>query len=227
MNFDQIKPWERQPGESGKAFTCFRHYLEQGPRRTVEATGKWYRQQQGSSRAASAQQRGNANYIGGWSKRYSWRDRAEAFDREEARRIDAERLKVRQQAIIDAGERHGQQSRAFAQFAVALLSRAAALLSSPDPNAILDPRLQALLDRVQGMMGHLPKLHADERAALAGSPENYATVISPPTVDPTEDDDDLMDLSTVPWLVKRALQVAPGSRPRPAARRQGKPDPAI
>jgi hypothetical protein len=74
-----VYPWERQPGESRKAYKAFTTYLELGEERSVrksrELIGKSW------------------SLISGWSAKWDWFKRAEAYDRaEDRKRMRAQEL---------------------------------------------------------------------------------------------------------------------------------------
>jgi hypothetical protein len=63
---DDLKPWDRQPGESSKAYAAFTTYRDQGQDRTVRTV---------------AEVLGKSNtLIVGWSSKYNWVSRAAAWD---------------------------------------------------------------------------------------------------------------------------------------------------
>ena len=70
------KPWERQEGESAKAFEAFNVYLEMGADRSVRAVG----QKLDKSRTL----------IGKWSATYGWVERAAAYDDDLQRKAHAQ-----------------------------------------------------------------------------------------------------------------------------------------
>lgn len=72
--------WDRQPGESMKAFAAFRIFLELGPSRTIEATAREY----GRS-VTQVNRHSTANH---------WFDRAAAYDNHQASVRDAARERV-------------------------------------------------------------------------------------------------------------------------------------
>lgn len=62
----ELDPWDRQPGETSKAYAAFEIYLDladqRSTRRTAEALSK------------------SEALINGWSRKHSWPDRARAWD---------------------------------------------------------------------------------------------------------------------------------------------------
>lgn len=60
------KPWERQKGESDKAYQAFSTYLDMGPERTLRAVGE----KLGKS----------TTLIERWSCNWKWRERIRAYD---------------------------------------------------------------------------------------------------------------------------------------------------
>lgn len=65
------KAWERQEGETGKAFAAFCVYRDMGTERSIE---KAYRRGNGRETASVP------GYFAGWSARHDWVARAEAYD---------------------------------------------------------------------------------------------------------------------------------------------------
>jgi hypothetical protein len=78
-------PWERQPGESSKAFSAFQIYLNMGIDRSirkavaqlVEAEGPW-----ASDLAKARRFFSRRDALEGWSVRWHWVERVEAYDDE-------------------------------------------------------------------------------------------------------------------------------------------------
>lgn len=81
-------PWERQKGESGKAFEAFVVYRDMGPTRSL-------------MKAAQKLDK-NRTTIGDWSAKWSWVERVDAWDDEQDR---IRRLELAQ-ARVEAVERH-------------------------------------------------------------------------------------------------------------------------
>ena len=84
--------WDRQPGETHKAYRAFEAYRALGADRTVVG-------------AAKALGKGS---VTGWSGKWGWKERAEAWDRHEARRMQEAALvekekQARQMASVSRG----------------------------------------------------------------------------------------------------------------------------
>lgn len=62
------KPWERQKGESEKAFEAFKIYRDMGEERTISAVGKRLEK--------------SRNLIDRWKERWNWKERVRAYDNE-------------------------------------------------------------------------------------------------------------------------------------------------
>jgi hypothetical protein len=87
---DNPKPWEQQNKESTQAFAAFREYRDTPPEdRSIRAV---------------AQKMGykNPSPLLRWSSKYSWVDRARAYDMELDRRI----LEAQRRSITEMKERH-------------------------------------------------------------------------------------------------------------------------
>lgn len=82
------KPWERQEGESGKAYEAFGVYRDMGAGRTVSAVARQLRK----SRAL----------VDRWKRQWGWAERARAYDQELERAAHEEALK----AVREMSRRH-------------------------------------------------------------------------------------------------------------------------
>jgi len=73
-------PWERQPGETPRAFRAFACYRDLGPWRSLDAVGRclYPGRRPGRKRAATGR-------LQDWSRHYHWFARAAAWDAELAR----------------------------------------------------------------------------------------------------------------------------------------------
>lgn len=104
MTTDAPLPWERQPGETAKAFQAFRAYRDLGPARTMLAA---YRLTKGKP---------DAKAISGgwarWSQEHRWTERADAYDlhREQTERLEREQTwRERAAQVADTEWDLGQQ----------------------------------------------------------------------------------------------------------------------
>ena len=85
MKKAEIYPWERQPGETEKAYEAFLIYKNLGPGRTVTEVAK----ELTKSRQLLAR----------WSSQYRWKDRASEYDRENERKEQIATQKARKEMI--------------------------------------------------------------------------------------------------------------------------------
>jgi hypothetical protein len=81
-------PWERQKGESAKAFWAFQVYRDLGPTRSLAKVGEIA----GETGVASP------SMMERWSSRWGWVDRAHAFDLDEDRKRRADNDRARADA---------------------------------------------------------------------------------------------------------------------------------
>lgn len=80
MAWDTERAWERQDGESGKAYEAFAVYRDMGAARTLSGAAR----QLGKSRAL----------IDRWRRQWNWEERVRAYDRELERAAHEEALKA-------------------------------------------------------------------------------------------------------------------------------------
>ena len=88
MAWNPERLWERQDGESGKAYEAFAAYRDMGAARTVSAVARQLRK----SRAL----------IDRWKRRWNWPERVRAYDRELERAAHEEAVK----AVREMSRRH-------------------------------------------------------------------------------------------------------------------------
>lgn len=117
------KPWERQPGESMKAYEAFKIYRDLGPMDRSQEKVK--EKLDKSSRAT----------IGKWSSEFNWVKRAKAWDDEQDRVIRAENLKE----ITKMRKRH-------ADLAVDMLVKAAKALKKIPEDEISAREISQMVD---------------------------------------------------------------------------------
>lgn len=109
--------WDRQPGESARAFAAFCVYRDDGAgrslRATVDKTGTKLTQ------------------IGAWSRRHGWVSRVEAYDAHMARLEQAAREQALEAEARKWAERRLQQREREWETAAALHERAVQMLAHP------------------------------------------------------------------------------------------------
>ena len=82
---DSLYPWERQPGESEKAYEAFLVFKNAGPGRTIISVSRKLQK--------------SYTIIRRWYKAWDWKTRVEAFDRENDR-AEQERLQKEHVAML-------------------------------------------------------------------------------------------------------------------------------
>lgn len=111
------KLYDQQPGESIKAFTAFRTYLDLGAERSIVSAGR----KLGKNRVTLEQ----------WSTRWRWVERSKAWDiDQEQQRRQLEEAAMKDQSGVWA-KRMLEQREADYQIAVALREKAKAMLDFP------------------------------------------------------------------------------------------------
>lgn len=103
------QPWERQPGESAKAYEAFSMYRDMGLQRSL--------------RQVAAQLQKSETLIGRWSGTHRWVDRVAAFDIEQDRRAQEIAQKEQAKAIRDMRKRHADVAHAMILKAAKALQR--------------------------------------------------------------------------------------------------------
>ena len=141
------KPWERQEGESAKAFEAFNVYLEMGADRSVRAVG------QKCSKSVSLIMR--------WSATYGWVERAAAYDDDLQRKAHAQAAKKARKMT----DRH-------ISIALKMQEKALMALEQMDP-ADIDPKnLIAMLREATKLEQEMRTAAVDERRAAIADVED-------------------------------------------------------
>ncbi len=119
------KPWERQPGETTKAFEAFCIYRDLGVDRSLAKVAE--------------QLKKSGTLMGRWSGTYDWVNRAAAWDNEQDRieRETAEKERIK--AIKSMRKRH-------AGLASAMLVKAATALQQLQPDEITPNEISRMVD---------------------------------------------------------------------------------
>lgn len=106
-----VKPWERQPGESGPAYAAFELYRDLGPNER--------------SLVKVARQLGKSvTLMERWSTRWSWKERVAAWDAE----ITRQKIAAQVKAAREMAERH-------AKVGLSLQKRGLELLHNLEPGS--------------------------------------------------------------------------------------------
>ena len=141
------KPWERQEGESVKAFEAFTVYLEMGDERSIREVAQ---------RLAKSR-----TLIGRWSVTYQWVERVAAFDADVQRKAHAKAVKKRRNMV----DRH-------ISIALKMQEKALMALEQMDP-ADIDPKnLIAMLREATKLEQEMRTAAVDERRAAIADAED-------------------------------------------------------
>ena len=144
---NDTKPWERQEGESVKAFEAFTVYLEMGDERSIREVAQ---------RLAKSR-----TLIGRWSVTYQWVERVAAFDADVQRKAHAKAVKKRRNMV----DRH-------ISIALKMQEKALMALEKMDP-ADIDPKnLIAMLREATKLEQEMRTAAVDERRAAIADVED-------------------------------------------------------
>jgi len=112
------EPWERQAGETVKAFAAFTLYRDAGPHRSFRATAEaYYRQVNGHGPPAGKE--ATTSQLRTWARDTDWHARVLAWDREQQRLINEARV----EAIKEMVARHVRVSEDVLEVATTQLNR--------------------------------------------------------------------------------------------------------
>ena len=144
---NDTKPWERQEGESVKAFEAFTVYLEMGDERSIREVAQ---------RLAKSR-----TLIGRWSVTYQWVERVAAFDADVQRKAHAKAVQKRRNMV----DRH-------ISIALKMQEKALMALEQMDP-ADIDPKnLIAMLREATKLEQEMRTAAVDERRAAIADVED-------------------------------------------------------
>ena len=144
---NDTKPWERQEGESVKAFEAFTVCLEMGDERSIREVAQ---------RLAKSR-----TLIGRWSVTYQWVERVAAFDADVQRKAHAKAVKKRRNMV----DRH-------ISIALKMQEKALMALEQMDP-ADIDPKnLIAMLREATKLEQEMRTAAVDERRAAIADVED-------------------------------------------------------
>ena len=127
-------PWDRQPGESAKAFAAFAVYRDVGPTRSLAKVGRYLIEttvRRGTLKSVTEE-------MARWSSRYGWVGRVEAFEIHQ----DRVRLAERERMQREMEERHLSGSQALLFAALARARGLAAQEGKPGVDALSPSAIQ-------------------------------------------------------------------------------------
>ncbi len=122
------QPWDRQKGESARAFEAFLVYLQMGPERSV--------------RAVAQKLSKSYTLAGRWSSTYHWVERCRAWDNY----LQQEAKKAAATAVRNMNRRHAQMAAAIQGTAMQALQERGADMVNPNNFAAI-VKLAAELER--------------------------------------------------------------------------------
>ncbi len=122
------QPWDRQKGESARAFEAFLVYLQMGPERSV--------------RAVAQKLSKSYTLAGRWSSTYHWVERCRAWDNY----LQQEAKKAAAAAVRNMNRRHAQMAAAIQGTAMQALQEREADMVNPNNFAAI-VKLAAELER--------------------------------------------------------------------------------
>lgn len=105
---DEPAPWERQRGESAKAFAAFAHYRDMGPGRSLRGLHGILNRNNIAT---------NLRQLATWSSRWHWVERTKAWDAE----LDWKARETQLAEIQKMRERHTREAMALQEKALARL----------------------------------------------------------------------------------------------------------
>ena len=174
---DEIKPWERQPGETEKAWQAFKLYRDLGEGRTLQEV----------SRKLSKHQ----SNVSRWSKKWRWQSRVMAWDME----VDRQARKARLKQINQMRDQHSRLGMLLKRKAYRTLKLADEIMARVGTEGATLKDAARLLDVGRALIDTGAKLHAlslgepTEIEAQAKIPDMVVFKLEQtPPPEPTEED---------------------------------------
>lgn len=146
---DDLRPWDRQPGETSKAYEAFLTYRDLGAGRSIQLVCN----ELGKSKTVMDR----------WSSQHNWVSRAAAWDSMPGRKIES----AYEEMAKDIAEQH----RALSDKLMARLSRNLDLLPEGADPTIRWSTAQAAAHRGHSFATDLAKPKDTQREAIAGTIE--------------------------------------------------------
>lgn len=172
-------PWERQPGESDKAYAAFCRYRGLPPAKRSIYAASLDGEEEGSEKVSKGQRIAPTYHLR-WSARYHWPERAKSWDDH----LDQINREAQEKARREMGERH-------ATLAVQMQEKLLARLKELDPADLSPGDVAKWLDAavkverlsrgeptdiqtVTGTLNHHHDVYQQNRAAILASPQTAA-----------------------------------------------------
>lgn len=127
-----MEPWERQPGETQRAYAAFGVYRDMGSSRSLTSAHRALRGQEGGKTGA----RKAPSYWQAWSARYAWQERVALYDAHRDRKAREGREAEHLKELDEFRKQEKQLASATIQSAIALLGKANARLQEIKPGDI-------------------------------------------------------------------------------------------
>jgi hypothetical protein len=211
MTTNTPEPWERQPGESDRAFEAFRLYRDLGPSRTLDRAGELVSPREGPTGAQGGAQdgaqpgrkRGATGCIRGWAAKHHWAERAGAWDAhlDRERRAAAERAEAEEvEDFAKARRQWNKQIRQAASFLAARALKAAAsdagaasLRAAGEAIKIADGLIRAAIDDGEARSGPPGSRPGWRPVKTVEIRLNSAPRARPEDLDDDDDDEELLE----------------------------------
>lgn len=161
------EPWERQPGETSRAYAAFSVYRDLGPQRSLA-----------KALAAAAKKPSNRRHWQRWAAKYRWVERAQAYD-DYLDRLAREKA---EQERAEMAKRH-------AQMALLFLQRVAERMRNLRPEE-LSPAELARWFRVAVEVERLARGESTSRTELMGRGGDVVRVVTKIVYPPGGDEDE-------------------------------------
>jgi hypothetical protein len=152
-------PWQRQPGESARAYELFCMYRDLPPRE--RSIARLVSDLVGDGQATKGRRRGDVERL---SARWQWPARAAAWDDE----IDRKRREAIIDRAVELAERRAVRTSAALHLIARVLERAIARLEAED--ALDDLSVPQVVDAALASVRLLPGIQAEEAQAVGGLP---------------------------------------------------------
>lgn len=158
---DERRPWDQQPGEGGRAYHAFGHYLRLGSDRSAERAWREHVAVCLGRTPPAVIKRLNGRWTA-WRHQHRWVARAEAYDAEQERQA----RKRREADVLAMRERHASLAAGYlAAMAVPLKAAIERLSVAASQDEIRQAELADVVNLLRSMAASVPALTQVERLA--------------------------------------------------------------